>query len=337
MIGYQTNSSLGLFRSCPRAYELKYVVGIESDSADRETLAVGSCWHAALEARGRALMEHGDDGRALVAGADVIRATAPTKLWGEKLVRLLCGYVWFWAAEPLEFVSLEEEFAVETHRLAGKMDGKIRLADGRLVLVEYKTSGEDIEPTAKYWDRLKLSTQVGIYGLCGFSEDLPASTLYDVTRKPTIIPKGITKADQTRISSELARTGRATYCGEEFDAAEIDASAFLGWRETERMYGARLAQDIVERPGFYFARREVPRTFGDYEQLAEDVEATMDLVETCETRSSFPRNPDACDRFGVCEFFGLCSAGMHPRADDVSVPSGFRKREKLHSELTAIE
>src|SRR3990167_5857191 len=113
---------------------------------------------------------------------------------------LLCGYDARWLDEAIETLAVEREFTVplinpptgapsRTFVLSGKIDAIARFADGRTVIVEHKTSSEDISPGSEYWRRLTLDTQISAYYLgarsLGFEVD---GCLYDVLGKPALRP-----------------------------------------------------------------------------------------------------------------------------------------------------
>lgn len=319
MIESYTNTALATARRCLREYDLAYRQRLERADEDRETLVVGQTYHRAFDAAAKGLDPFA-----------VIERHAPGELWTEKIRRLYAANVWYWRNEPIDIVETERIFSVEIAgiRYRGQIDAIVRAKDGRLGVLERKTTASGVDAESDYWDRLRLDVQVGLYSLaCG---ERPAFILYDVTRKPTINPKALTKADMARLRKELTLDGKALYF-ETFEAEDIEEALYLG-HETPALYGARLTSDIGNRPDYYFARREVARTSADYEELLEDLSAQVAMLEAAETADAFHRNPDACATFGRCKFFGLCSNNRRPRIGDAP-PDGFRIREHVHPEL----
>lgn len=319
MIESYTNTALATARRCLREYDLAYRQRLEREDDDRETLVVGQTYHRAHDAAAKGLDPFA-----------VIERHAPGELWTEKIRRLYAANVWYWRNEPIEIVETERTFSVEIAgiRYRGQIDALVRAKDGRLGVLERKTTASGVDAESDYWDRLRLDVQVGLYSLA--CDRRPDFILYDVTRKPTINPKALTKADMTRLRGELESDGHALYF-ERFEAEEIEAALFIG-RETPELYGARLTSDIGNRPDYYFARREVARTSGDYAELLEDLSAQVSMLEAAERLDAFHRNPDACATFGRCKFFGLCSNNRRPRIGEAP-PEGFREREHIHPEL----
>lgn len=332
MIESYTHSCLSCFRRCPREFDLRYLRQLEREGDEREVLQVGTTWHRAHDARSK--VATGTMTSTFTpdeAAYATITAHAPGALWAEKLRRLFAAYAWKWASSPFEILQSEHafEYTKNGSRRRGQIDGIIRIGN-RVGNLERKTSGEDIDPGSPYWERQRMGAQVSVYANA-FQEIMghaPNFTLYDVVRKPTIRPKSLVKKDVTRLRAELTVSGVATYFGEEFDATEIEAALADG-RETARLYGARLTADIGDRPDFYFQRQVIDRTNKDLDDAEADTDMTISMIESLD--GWFPRNPDACATFGLCDFFGLCSNGEYP--DPSAVPAGFQRREHLHPEL----
>tara|TARA_R110000851_G_scaffold120002_1_gene248057 strand:- start:1539 stop:2591 length:1053 start_codon:yes stop_codon:yes gene_type:complete len=340
-----TNSCLSCFRRCPREFENRYALQLEREGDDREVLRVGSAWHHAHDVRTKsaqaAALHTGPDVSAQgyagepavqISGYDAIDRRAPGDTWKEKLKRLLAAYDWFWSEREVEIVESEHTFEYELDGTVrrGQIDGIVK-QNGRVGILERKTSGEDIADGSPFWARQRMGSQVSFYDKA-FREitgEAPAFTLYDVVRKPTIRAKALTKAEVKRMRAEVAADGPGIYFTEEFDEESLEGAVFHG-KETLKMYGARLTADIGDRPSFYFNRSLVPRTNLDIEQAELDTQGTIQLIETAYGLERFPKNPDACATFGLCDFFPVCSNNVDPRE---GVPSGYARREHLHPEL----
>jgi hypothetical protein len=356
-IASYTNSSLKTMRECPRKFQLKYVERLELRFDDREALQVGTAWHSAFSFAKEYLDElienqGSDEGLAEIVKdrtSEFLRSVAPSAIWGEKLVRLWYGYHWHYAQFDAQYTDEIREHAFEVllggQPFRGQIDAVTVNASGRRGIRERKTTSDSLEDGSMYWDRLRLDTQVGVYGRAaalddslGFQGRPIDFILYDVVRKPTINPKKLIAADIKRLRAELDKAsgeagGVVNYFGympvPEM-ASEIEQALFEG-AESLQMYGNRLTADIGNRPEFYFALREVARTTDDFDSLEEDVSGTVSMIETCEAWGFYPRNPDSCSTFGQCEFFALCSNNI-PAAAGVDHKL-FARREKLHPEL----
>lgn len=315
-----TNTALATARRCLTEYDLGYLQRLTPDAEDSEALQVGQAWHKAFDD-----MHKADDE---LEGYASLGRHAPGPLWRVKLARLFAAYQWYWSDERLQLLETERTFRTEFRGITfeGQIDGIIRLPDGRRGVLERKTAGSDIGTGSSYWDRLLMDIQTGLYSLA--LDFVPSFILYDVVRKPTINPKAITKADMKRLRAELDTKGSATYF-EEIGPEDVEEALLLG-RETPALYGARLTSDIGDDPGKYFARREVPRTRADFATLIDNLEQQVGILEHAKAENLLHRNPDSCNAFGRCRFFGLCSNNIRPRGE---VPEGFHRREHEHPEL----
>jgi len=217
-----TATSLGSMRRCPRLYFYRYELGL-SRIRQAAPLRFGAAFHYGLE-----LYNDGLSGDMAVQSATADYETCPDwadptawEVEWQTLRQLLAGHFWRYENDDLEHVTVEQSFEIplinpatgaasRTFRLAGKMDGIVRLPDGRLAVLEYKTAGEDISPDSEYWLRLRCDGQISMYVLAAraLGHDV-ATILYDVTRKPTIR---------------------------------------LRKNETPEQYGERLLEDVGERP-----------------------------------------------------------------------------------------
>ena len=284
-----TTSRMACLLACPRKHYWRYEVYLQRDT-DALALRFGSAWHDAMEARWQGECYDDALGMALATDRELDEAMVAT------VAGLLAGYYARWQSDPVTVVEPEREFryALRGSRsfdLAGKIDGLGHLHDGRLVLVEHKTTASDVGSGSDYWLRLRANPQVMQYVLgaraIGWDVD---TVLYDVTRKPTI-----------RVRKD----------------------------ETPEEYGERLAADCAERPDFYFARREVPILEDDLAEhrVEQQVLARSILGCRAEARTAarpehgWPRNLSemSCK---LCEYSSFCLQNIVP--DPAMPPAGFK-------------
>jgi hypothetical protein len=292
-----TATRMNTLLACPRRHFYRYEVGLKSPT-DAAALRFGSAWHRAMEARWR-----GADLDAAFAAA--IAADTLDEFTLATLSGLLAGYYAVYQTDPIKTVHPETEFrhgidGSRTFDSAGKIDGLGVMHDGRLVLVEHKTCGEDISPESDYWLRLRANQQVMQYidAARRLGWDV-ALVLYDVTRKPAIR---------------------------------------LKQGETCEQFADRLAADTRERPEFYFARREVPiidADMAEFEVQRYELSKLILALRQAERRVSvrqqaWPRNVSSMGCRN-CEFQGFCLQGV--QADAEHVPGGFQCGP-VHGELT---
>jgi len=236
----------------------------------------------------------------------------------------------------------------------GKLDKLIRIG-GAIGVMEHKSTSDAVDPESDYWSHLKLDTQTFIYVYAaqrmqadGLLEpwkirpsDPPISDiLYDVWHKPSIRPKKLSAAD----TESLISTGQ--YFGQTFDViwnggdddgpcgeatmivdgepviVELLKSGKPVIRETPDMYGARLFNDMDERPDYYFGRKSIGRTSDDIEQFERELYAIYQTVEAMRGNDSWYHNEFECTNFGRCEFTESCFTGQQLNPDNP--PAGFK-------------
>lgn len=201
----------------------------------------------------------------------------------------------------------------KTFHLSGKIDALAKeKTTGKVVIVEHKTTGQDIGPGSDYWRKLPIDGQVSGY-YCG-AEALghQASTcLYDVIRKPTIKPLKATPEDKRKYNKD----GSLSKACREND-------------ETPDEWYGRLSADIASRPDYYYARIEISRSDNDLLEYLFDMWAVSREIADAQRMNRWSRNPQACSVFGTCEYFGVCTGEQD--IDDVTL---FRTAESANEEL----
>jgi hypothetical protein len=143
-----TSSALSSMRRCQRQYWLCYELALRR-AREAAPLRMGSAFHKGLElaAEGRTQFE------IMQAATEPYYGPPPGAMSAEdwelecQIVRcLLAGHFWRYDEEPLEFLATEQSFEIplvnpatgrssRTFRLAGKIDGIVRLPDGRLLVI----------------------------------------------------------------------------------------------------------------------------------------------------------------------------------------------------------
>jgi len=237
----------------------------------------------------------------------------------------------------------------------GKIDGIIQDTETDLYYIkERKSTGWTIEGT-KYWDKLKIDPQITsylraarMYQVAGRlekfgimrDEPLIQGVWYDVWRKPEIAPKKLSQGD----SKKFVKTGK--YFGEQFDTNDgqhdmddchpvndVMATIIPGKKEgtfsifeTPEMFGARLLSDIAERPDFYFAQREIPRTDSQIEKYERDLFKQAQIMRHIKEKELWVSSERACEVPFRCDFKDVCYSGIELGPDDV--PEGFERYKK---------
>lgn len=269
-----SHSRLVLVRNCLRQYQHSYIQ-LRSVRSVAPALAFGKLWDRALEA-----WHYGTDPLDRATRAAAILAAHPSGVQRETAIAMLCGYSTMWGESHVETVATQLEFTVpilhpvtgEQHpeyQFTGVMDGVVRVG-GRTLVLESKTTSEDIHPGAPYWQRVTtLDPQVSMYLLgasqAGYAVD---GVLYDVARKPALR---------------------------------------LGKTETPEAYGERVALDIQARPEHYFQRQEIVRLESESRAYQQDLWDYACILSEAERLQRWPRNPDRCRQFGrACDYLPVC-------------------------------
>jgi hypothetical protein len=262
-----------------------------------------------------------------------------------KLLYSLVGYQWYYNDESYQTEQLEQKFnlpllsPVTGRKLQAELNGKIDrvFATGANRFVhEYKSTSKNVDPDSTYWGHLTLDTQTRLYtyaakqlgmGMCG--------VLYDVWRKPQISPKKLTQTESKKFIVD------GLYCGETFEILggpypdEMYANKrALVWepgvkegtfaiRETPEMYGARLLQDITQRPEFYFARREIVHQSNDLEAFEWELFNIYHSIRQMGLHNRWWRNENQCENAYRCSYIDFCYNHLDIGPDDT--PDNFKK------------
>lgn len=307
-----TNSMRNKFASCHRAFKFCYE-DLKRPIKTSDALNFGTAMHSMLEGywNGKVPM--------LPAMDDSYQEMT--------LLALFEGYQKRWLESDrmtYETIGTEMRFDAplmnpetggvsKTFHLSGKIDALAKeKTTGKVVIVEHKTTGQDIGPGSDYWRKLPIDGQVSGY-YCG-AEALghQASTcLYDVIRKPTIKPLKATPEDKRKYNKD----GSLSKACREND-------------ETPDEWYERLSADIEIRPDYYYARIEISRSDNDLLEYLFDMWAVSREIADAQRMNRWSRNPQACSVYETCEYFGVCTGEQD--IDDVTL---FRTAERANEEL----
>lgn len=341
-----TYSRTQSFKTCRKRHWFEYEQGIRKEF-DARALRMGTNWHHVLEML--------KDGLSLDAAIEWLR-TAYAELpeaydpvdWSyecETLERLLCAYQWRWAGDKIEYVANEQEFrlplinpATDSPSLnwdwAGKIDGILRLEDGRLSVMDHKLLSEELDSSSPLWERLHIDQQISDYIRAArkLGHDV-GSVFYDVTRKPTIKPTPVPVLDGNGIKIVLDRDNMRVFNknGSPRQTSSTEEGYALQTRPmTPDEWGAKLTADIQERPDFYFARKEIARLQQDLEECGFEQWDVQKTIREAQISDAWFRtcNRDSCS---FCPFFGPCTSKWQPSDP---LPEGFKRVNDIHPELS---
>lgn len=317
-MSFITSSRLKCARLCMRKHHLMYIEGWRP-SATSEALRFGTLIHAGLEAWWKCV-----DPQQRLHNALTAMANAADPFEYAKATALLAGYDARWGGERLTVVAVEREFRAALRgpdgrvsrvvTLAGKIDAIVQDENGRTMLVEHKTSAEDLSTGGDYWRRLIMDSQVSIYFDGADAIGLPIDgCIYDVIGKPALRPYTATPVESRKFKKD------GTLYANQRDSDETPAE-----------YQARIIEAMEENPGAYFCRHEVVRLPDEIEAARKDTWDQVTLMQLAESTEMAPRNSDACRSFGsMCPFFDVC-AGVERLENNPR----FTHSENVHPELT---
>jgi len=378
-----TNSRKGCAMTCLRKHFIEYEQGVRPVEQARP-LWMGSVFHEYLDFRAR-MTDTTPESKPVPAmtpqeAADKALAIYDTGLehvddermeqWlidREVLYRLMICYNWRWSeyddnievvASELKFelpiINPESGFPMRSFNLSGKIDKIVKLADGRLALMEHKTTSKDLSPDSTYWSRLSIDSQISIYYMAAQQLGYDIKTvIYDVIRKPSIKPAPLTQAATKVLMDTGAYMGKNketkelsimygnydVLASDDVTSVDVDnrhAEVIPGKkanaiRETLPMYGDRLTYEIGENPDYYMQRKELARLPNEIDETRYELWQTAKLLMDCRNNNRWPRNTSACTMFGQCQNFNICTnGGLNPNG---SLPEGFVRVDNIHQEL----
>ena len=219
---------------------------------------------------------------------------------------------------------------------AGKMDAVLQhRRSNRFVVLEHKTTSDDIDPGSDYWSRLRMDTQCSKYILALHARGMETGNLlYDVIHKPSTRPHQIPLLDDDGVKVVLDADGARvrTLTGKKWrETGDSEKGWVLQTRqEVPQEYMARLLAEIRSDSDRYFAHREVPRLDTELLEYMSDAWVLSQEILFRRRFNNWSRNPDACMRFSKCEFYDLCTG--RASVDGVR----FRETAK-HKELAMVE
>lgn len=345
-----THSRQDCFKTCRKKHWFAYEERIRPET-DAKALRQGSAFHDAVEqvAKGKSF----EDGCEAIHKRYESRPEHFDKQeWDyecETVLRIFAGYCWRWADSGIEYIAAEQSYELPLinpatgkptplFKRAGKVDGIIKLSDGRLAVIEHKLLGDDIGPESDLWRLMRMSHQVsGYVTACrdlGYEID---TVLYDVARKPTIKPTKVPILDDLGAKIVLNESGtRVVNANKEWrQTGDKDKGYTLQERAmTPDEWGEKLNDDIAKRPDFYFQRVEVPRLDDDLEEYKQELWDIQLTIRDAQKNDRHYRtvNKNSC---GFCSYFNLCSnRGFDHRKE---LPEGFVRVDDVHPELERKE
>lgn len=333
-----STSAASTFRRCPREYKLSRDL---EPIVKASPLAFGSCIHAGLEA----WFKTADLDPAIASIQSYAHANDLDPFDAVACEVLMIGYHERWLDEPLTVLFVEADFTApmlnpdtgapsRTFELYGRLDAVVRDTFGRDWVTEHKTRGGDLDDPL-YWQKLRLDAQVSTYheGVRSLGIE-PAGVLYDVIRKPPR-PQKATPSDKRkytlqkdkacpecrkkaappgphRIEINGDRTDtRYALCSDGRVITDPGGKLYANMRERDETldeYRARIVDLVANDPNAFYRRAHIERTPEDEREAARDIWQQAQTMREAAKLNRYPRNPDACVRFGdTCPFFPICT------------------------------
>jgi len=353
-------SSIAMLKQCPYSHYLKYTLGV-LPIEDTDAQRMGTNWHKVLEIGDTdKVIAH------LNEAYKTVPLSKTAEEWQTEQVILLntfLAYDRIYSHDVFDVVANEIPFKLQLADDAivlGKIDKIARnVISGHHFIVEHKSTSSSLDSDSSYWSHLTLDTQTTLYPFStqilqlnndlvkfGIKPDDPliSEVLYDVWRKPTIRPKKLTQAD----SKKFVETGE--YMGRKFEVEWLDPDGDPGdepsWfvnkqqaisepgkkegtfaiRETPDMFGARLYQDMIERPDHYFARRLIGRTTQQLDGFNTELYGIYEAIKYLSQHDyRCWKNERYCEATYKCPFIPICY--NHIEIDVNNLPEGFELRK----------
>ena len=341
-----TYSAQDAFKTCRRKYYHSYELGLRRID-ESKALRMGSAGHSGVEAVGKGL--------GLEVACEAVRGhyeNCPPhfdayqwEIEQETMLRLVCAYDWRWKDAKIENIKTEFQFQMPLVNpatgaetpiwdLAGKIDGIVRLEDGRLAVKETKFLGEDIGQDSSLYRRLRRDSQISIYMIAARKAGFNVSTvLYDCIRKPAISATSVPFTDEDGIKIVLDANGQRVRNanGKTWrQTADTEKGYVLQSRPmTVSEWGEKLSSDIGERPDFYFQRTEVARLDDDLRETELELWSIQLAIREAQRAGRWFRTVgrNTCQ---FCAFDSICDRTLQPG----EIPEGFEILSNPHPELS---
>ena len=342
-----SHSSMSCAKTCLRMYQLRYVHGLVKRKIETP-LYVGSLFHLGLELG--EVPEKPDEPEWLGMDGDYDDDKYKNDCDYYLGAAMIRAYLEYWSDDKVETIKTEWEFAQAIHnpassgvsrnfRSAGKVDKIVKIPDGRLAIMEYKTTSSDLDPSGVFWRKLCMDQQISHYMLAALQEKIEVETiLYDVTRRPGLRPKMIPSLDAEGLKIVLDGDGVRVYNkdGKKPRQTGGDGMTVQTAAETPQAFGLRVFEKMSSNPEEFFCRREIPRLESDLVEYRYELWQQQKMLNECYRNDFWYRNTGACFKWNKpCAYFDICTSGIEFTEGDAA-PLGF-KFKRQHAELSAPE
>jgi hypothetical protein len=311
-----SNSKAKTWRRCPKKYEFKYVLDLESKFKDMG-LALGSWMHD--------LLMHHYDGRSWVERHKELEqefllileeAREDMGNLPSEAARLMKSYVRRYREEDKAFTILDSELD-ETMTLPNGLEFRfiidlvVEEKDGGLWLWDHKNLKKFMDP-----DFMLIDAQLTRYFWC-------AERIYEREFRGVLFNEIRTKAPTV---PALLQSGRLT------EKQSQDTDYFTYLRAIKKLgqdpadYADTLRR-LRAQPDRFFRRTRLPRDRPVTRQMMQELVMTAREIQRAEKSGSFPRTPEKACTWD-CEFLEPCMVQLQGGDIDPIIKHSFRKRDR---------
>lgn len=288
-------SRIQKFLQCPRKYQHEYVLD-RVPIVDAQALRLGRAMHLCLE-------EWWSNGKEKAVGLLIQNAGDIDEQDAAKITAMLEHY-----DPPVDLydvVNLEYKFAMQIKdpdrgiplegvEFTGRVDGILRDSVGNTVVLEHKTTSQDIIGFGPYWQRLTIDHQILWYMMATGARKV----LYDVLKKPTL------KWKQAETEEEFKRRRAALI--KKSKTGTSKAKRQLG--ESIEEYRQRCSEQIGGSPDEFLQCREIVFTEDDIEAANRDLYQLARMIKDCHMSENYPKDGGACRQYyGTCPYLEVCT------------------------------
>jgi hypothetical protein len=290
----QDSTKIQAYMNCPRKYFFEYVLGWKSEIPNKH-LIFGSAWHLAMEI----LLEYGYDAETLLAAYEAFLTEYRKEFsseWDdinspknpEAVFRALPQYASRWADDNFEVLHIEVagSVAIGVDKIIHFKTDTICHSDEGYFSLEHKTGTRFSSVWAAEW-RQKM--QVGVYThvlFCLF----PENEIYGV------------KINGAFLSSP--------------PKIKKDGTPYANARDNE-FHRVPIRRNLASMEAWLV---EVNMW---YDRIQDDFQKLSEASEDDSILEAFPRQTEACTKYGVCPFLDHCSIWHNPLQHAGAPPTGY--------------
>lgn len=284
-----TTSEVTTYLRCREEHRLRYGLQLRSTEPLSRALAIGTAIHKGLEVwwgEGWLVLPG-----ALRAAREIGAANGLDAYDQVRVEVMLEAYDRHWCRTRDDYVTRGTEVVFDRPQkgwtLAGRFDGLIEERQSReLLVLEHKTTSDELGPEAPYWDALPMDWQVLNYLRASEAEGV----LYDVLKKPAIVPLKATPVEKRRWKQD-----GSLYANQRSEDESIEA-----WR-------GRLQEQYLDG-SVWFERRVLRRTQAEVARAITEMDQLAAEILAVDADRPAPRTPSACQRYGrQCDYYRACT------------------------------